>query len=74
MSLPVYFSSNRVENTGMRSVVPRRRKKDRSTLAALAGIEVPLSACRAQVSVYGRPEGHQGPHPVVLDFAHASPH
>lgn len=41
-------------------------------VASLAGVEVPLDACRAQVSVYGRPQGHRGPHPVVLDFAHAS--
>lgn len=41
-------------------------------VASLAGLEVPVEACRAQVSVYGRPEGHRGPHPVVLDFAHAS--
>ncbi len=41
-------------------------------VAALAGLAVPVSACRAQVAVFGRPEGHRGPHPVVLDFAHAS--
>lgn len=38
----------------------------------MAGLDVPVNACRAQVSVYGRPEGQRGPHPVVLDFAHAS--
>lgn len=41
-------------------------------VAAMAGLEVPVNACRAQVSVYGRPEGQRGPHPVVLDFALAS--
>lgn len=41
-------------------------------VAALAGVDLPMDACRAQVSVYGRPEGHRGPHPVVLDFAQAS--
>lgn len=41
-------------------------------VAAMAGLDVPVNACRSQVSVYGRPQGHQGPHPVVLDFAHAS--
>ncbi len=41
-------------------------------VAALAGLDVPVSACRAQVAIFGRPEGHRGPHPVVLDFAHAS--
>jgi len=41
-------------------------------VGAMAGLDVPVNACRAQVSVYGRPEGQRGPHPVVLDFAHAS--
>jgi len=41
-------------------------------VAALAGLEVPVNACRAQVSVFNRPAGHRGRHPVVLDFAHAS--
>lgn len=41
-------------------------------VAAMAGLEVPVDACRAQVSVFGRPPGHRGDHPVVLDFAHAS--
>jgi glycine/D-amino acid oxidase-like deaminating enzyme len=41
-------------------------------VAALAGVGVPVDACRAQVAVFARPEGHRDPHPVVLDFAHAS--
>ncbi|MDH5758495.1 MAG: FAD-binding oxidoreductase [Gemmatimonadota bacterium] len=41
-------------------------------VAAMAGLEVPVSSCRAQVAVFSRPEGGRGPHPVVLDFAHAS--
>ncbi|MEJ2205582.1 MAG: FAD-binding oxidoreductase [Gemmatimonadota bacterium] len=41
-------------------------------VAGLAGVEVPVSSCRAQVAVFRRPEGHRGRHPVVLDFAHAS--
>lgn len=41
-------------------------------VASLAGVQVPMDACRAQVSVYARPEAVPGPHPVVLDFAHAS--
>lgn len=41
-------------------------------VAAMAGLEVPVASCRAQVSVFGRPQGHRGDHPVVLDFAHAS--
>ena len=41
-------------------------------VAAMAGLDVPVASCRAQVAVFGRPEGRRGPHPVVLDFAHAS--
>jgi sarcosine oxidase subunit beta len=41
-------------------------------VAAMAGLDIPVSSCRAQVAVFGRPEGHRGPHPVVLDFVHAS--
>jgi sarcosine oxidase subunit beta len=41
-------------------------------VAAMAGLEVPVASCRAQVAVFGRPEGERGRHPVVLDFAHAS--
>ncbi len=41
-------------------------------VASLADLSVPVAPCRAQVAVFGRPEGHRGPHPVVLDFVHAS--
>lgn len=41
-------------------------------VAALAGLDVPVASCRAQVAVFGRPAGQGGAHPVVLDFAHAS--
>ena len=41
-------------------------------VAAMAGLEVPVAPCRAQVSVFARPEGGRAPHPVVLDFVHAS--
>jgi sarcosine oxidase subunit beta len=41
-------------------------------VAAMAGVDVPVASCRAQVSVFGRPAEYRGPHPVVLDFAHAS--
>ena len=41
-------------------------------VAAMAGLEVPVASCRAQVAVFGRPEARRGAHPVVLDFAHAS--
>jgi glycine/D-amino acid oxidase-like deaminating enzyme len=41
-------------------------------VAAMAGLDVPVSSCRAQVAVFGRPGAQSGPHPVVLDFVHAS--
>jgi glycine/D-amino acid oxidase-like deaminating enzyme len=41
-------------------------------VAEMAGLDVPVAPCRAQVSVFGRPEASGGPHPVVLDFVHAS--
>jgi glycine/D-amino acid oxidase-like deaminating enzyme len=41
-------------------------------VAAMAGVEVPVTPCRAQVAVFGRPERHLDAHPVVLDFVHAS--
>lgn len=41
-------------------------------VAAMAGLDVPVSPCRAQVAVFGRPETQREPHPVVLDFVHAS--
>ncbi|HSG09957.1 MAG TPA: FAD-dependent oxidoreductase [Longimicrobiales bacterium] len=41
-------------------------------VAAMAGLDVPVASCRAQVAVFGRPPEQRGPHPVVLDFAHAS--
>ena len=36
-------------------------------VAALAGVEVPIDACRAQVAVYRRPPSF-ATHPVVMDF------
>ena len=41
-------------------------------VAALAGLEVPVSSCRIQVGVFKRPAEAEAPHPVVLDFVHAS--
>jgi sarcosine oxidase subunit beta len=41
-------------------------------VAAMAGLDVPVASCRAQVAVFRRPEARRGPHPVVLDFVHAS--
>ncbi len=41
-------------------------------VARMAGVEVPIDACRVQVAYFRRPSGHQAPHPVVLDFIHAT--
>ncbi|MCP3958779.1 MAG: FAD-binding oxidoreductase [bacterium] len=41
-------------------------------VARLAGVEVPIASCRVQVAYFRRPPGHEAPHPVVLDFIHAS--
>lgn len=41
-------------------------------IARMAGVEVPIHACRAQVAFLRRPTGHEAPHPVVVDFIHAS--
>ncbi len=41
-------------------------------VAAMAGLDVPVSSCRIQVGVFKRPAGAEAPHPVVLDFVHAS--
>lgn len=41
-------------------------------VAAMAGLNVPVEPCRAQLGVFARPEGRRGRHPVVLDFVHAS--
>lgn len=41
-------------------------------VARLAGLEIPLNACRVQVSFFKRPTGHENPHPVVVDFINAT--
>ena len=41
-------------------------------VAKMAGIEAPINACRVQVAFFRRPSGHEAPHPVVVDFIHAS--
>jgi glycine/D-amino acid oxidase-like deaminating enzyme len=41
-------------------------------VARLAGVVAPIDACRIQVAVFRRPEEHSAPHPVVLDFIHAT--
>ena len=41
-------------------------------VAAMVGVTLPIDACRVQVSLLRRPPGHEAPHPVVVDFVHAS--
>ena len=40
-------------------------------VAKLAGVEVPIDACRVQVSMFRRPAGEEAVHPVVANFEHA---
>lgn len=40
-------------------------------VANFVGIELPVNACRVQVSLFRRPPGHEGSHPVVADFEQA---
>ncbi len=40
-------------------------------VAAMAGIELPINACRVQVAFFRRPDKHAAAHPVVADFIHA---
>jgi sarcosine oxidase subunit beta len=41
-------------------------------VAAMTGVWVPINACRVQVAFFRRPEGHEQPHPVVVDFINAT--
>jgi len=41
-------------------------------VAKLAGVTLPINACRVQVAFLRRPAGHEAPHPVVVDFIHAT--
>lgn len=41
-------------------------------VARLAGIDVPVNACRVQVSFFRRPPEEAAPHPVIVDFIHAT--
>lgn len=41
-------------------------------VARLGGLEIPLNACRVQVSFFKRPADHEAAHPVVVDFIHAT--
>ena len=40
-------------------------------VAKMAGVQVPINACRVQVATFRRPEGHEAAHPVVGDFRNA---
>lgn len=40
-------------------------------VARMAGVEVPINACRVQVATFRRPPGHEADHPVVADFDNA---
>lgn len=41
-------------------------------VARMAGLEIPLNACRVQVSFFKRPPGEEAVHPVVVDFGQAT--
>ena len=41
-------------------------------VAKMAGVNVPINACRVQVASFRRPAGHEADHPVVVDFIHAT--
>ncbi len=41
-------------------------------VARLAGLDIPLQACRVQVSFFRRPTGYEAAHPVIVDFIHAT--
>jgi len=41
-------------------------------VAKMAGIDLPINACRVQVAFFRRPPGYEKPHPVVADFVHAT--
>ncbi len=43
-----------------------------ASVAGLAGVSVPVNACRVQVAIFRPPLEHRQPHPVVLDFVHAT--
>lgn len=41
-------------------------------VARLAGLDIPVSACRVQVSFFRRPSDEKAIHPVVVDFINAT--
>jgi len=40
-------------------------------VARMGGVDAPIDACRAQVSLFRRPPGHEAAHPVIGDFINA---
>lgn len=43
-----------------------------SQVARMAGVELPIDACRVQVAFFRRPDDAETSHPVIADFIHAS--
>ena len=43
-----------------------------ASVAAMAGVHVPINPCRVQVAFFRRPAGHEAPHPVIADFINAT--
>ena len=41
-------------------------------VARMAGLDIPVSACRVQISLFKRPSGEEAAHPVVVDFINAT--
>lgn len=41
-------------------------------VARMAGLDIPVTACRVQISLFKRPRGEEGIHPVVIDFVNAT--
>ncbi len=41
-------------------------------VAQMAGVQVPINACRVQVAFFRRPAGYEASHPVVADFINAT--
>ncbi len=42
------------------------------TVGEMAGLSLPVNACRIQVAQFVRPEGHESNHPVIVDFVNGS--
>jgi len=41
-------------------------------VARMGGLDIPVSACRVQISLFKRPPGEEAPHPVVIDFTNST--